>query len=47
MDSVSKRIAQAIGDAAEVLTPDQRRKLGDMLPPGGPGGGYWHGWHRG
>ena len=47
MDSVSKRIAQAIGDAAEVLTPDQRRKLGDMLPPGGPGGGFWHGWHRG
>ena len=47
MDSVSKRIAQAIGDAAEVLNPDQRRKLGDMLPPGGAGGGYWHGWHHG
>jgi periplasmic protein CpxP/Spy len=51
MDSLSKRIAQAVGDAAEVLTPDQRRKLGDMLPPvedghGGPGG-YWHMWRRG
>ena len=21
------------------------RKLGDMLPPDGPGGGYWHRWH--
>jgi Spy/CpxP family protein refolding chaperone len=52
MDSLSKRIAQAVGDAAEVLSPDQRRKLGDMLPPlgeggrGGPGG-YWHMWRRG
>jgi Spy/CpxP family protein refolding chaperone len=52
MDGLSKRIAQAVGDAAEVLTPDQRRKLGDMLPPlgepgrGGPGG-YWHMWRRG
>jgi len=52
MDTLSKRIAQAVGDAAEVLTPDQRRKLGEMLPPlgepgqGGPGG-YWRMWHRG
>ena len=50
MDSLSKRIAQAVGDAADVLTADQRRKLGDMLPPGGGpggGGGYWRMWHRG
>ena len=51
MDTLSKRIAQAVGDAADVLTPDQRRKLGDMLPPlgepGRGGGGYWHMWHRG
>jgi Spy/CpxP family protein refolding chaperone len=48
MDALSKRVAQAIGDAAEVLSPDQRKKLGDMLPPlGGPGGGYWHRWNRG
>jgi periplasmic protein CpxP/Spy len=52
MDTLSKRIAQAVGDAADVLNPDQRRKLGEMLPPmgepgrGGPGG-YWHMWHRG
>jgi protein CpxP len=50
MDTLSKRIAQAVGDAADVLTADQRRKLGDMLPPMGEpgrGGGYWHMWHRG
>jgi Spy/CpxP family protein refolding chaperone len=52
LDTVSKRIAQAVGDAADVLTPDQRRKIGDMLPAaggpgrGGPGGGYWHGLYR-
>jgi len=51
MDTLSKRLAQAVGDAAEVLTPDQRRKLGEMLPPVGDqdrgGGGYWRMWHRG
>ena len=50
MDTLSKRIAQAVGDAAEVLTPEQRRKLGEMLPPVGEpgrGGGYWQMWHRG
>ena len=46
MDTLSKRVAQAIGDAAEVLTPDQRRKLGEMLPPRGTPG-YWHPWHHG
>lgn len=51
MDTLSKRIAQAVADAADVLTADQRRKLSDMLPPlgepGRGGGGYWHMWHRG
>ena len=52
MDTLSKRIAQAVGDAADVLNADQRRKLGEMMPPlgepgrGGPGG-YWHMWRRG
>ena len=37
-DTFTKRVSQAIGDAAEILTPDQRRKLNDRLPPmGGPG----------
>lgn len=43
-DAASKRITQALGDAAEVLTPEQRQKIGELLPPGK---GYWHGWHRG
>lgn len=30
-DTFSKRVAQALGDAAEVLTPEQRRMVGDHL----------------
>jgi protein CpxP len=38
-DAVSKRLVQAVGDAAEVLTPEQRRRISDMLPArGGPFG---------
>jgi len=51
-DDASRRLVQAVADAAEALTPEQRRKLADMLPPrggtwgGGPWGrGPW--WHRG
>lgn len=45
-DAFTKRIAQALADAAEVLTPEQRRKVGERLRDfesfrGGPG------WRRG
>ena len=45
-DATSKRLVQAVADAAEALTPEQRRKLATMLPPRG---GPWSGspWGRG
>lgn len=43
-DAASRRLAQAIADAAEILTPEQRRKINERFPPTG---GYWHGWRRG
>jgi Spy/CpxP family protein refolding chaperone len=43
-DAFSKRVAQAFADAAAILTPEQRRKIGEMLPPRPP---FWRPWHRG
>jgi len=42
-ETASKRIAQALADATEVLSPDQRRKVADWVTLGGP----WARWHRG
>src|ERR1043166_363914 len=42
-ETPSKRIAQALGDAAEVLNPEQRRSL---IHTGSHFGG-WHRWRRG
>jgi len=43
-DSFSKRVSQAVGDAAEVLTPEQRRRLNDHFPPAGRFGPPWRRW---
>ena len=43
-DTASKRIAQALADAADVLTPEQRRKIDERIMARRA---YWQGWHRG
>jgi Spy/CpxP family protein refolding chaperone len=43
-DAFSRRLAQTLADAAAILTPEQRRKIAELLPPRPP---FWRGWHRG
>jgi Spy/CpxP family protein refolding chaperone len=47
VDAASKRFAQALGDAAEVLTPEQRRKLDERITEFRERRGFWQGWRRG
>jgi periplasmic protein CpxP/Spy len=42
-EAASKRFAQAVGDIAEVLTPEQRQKAHEILQWRR---GFWRGWHR-
>ena len=43
-DAASRRIVQALADAAEVLTPEQRRRIEEHLRARRA---FWRGWHRG
>jgi Spy/CpxP family protein refolding chaperone len=47
MDAASRRLAQALADAAEVLTPEQRQKLDERLTELREHRGFWRPWHRG
>jgi protein CpxP len=41
-DQASRRIAQALGDAASVLNADQRRKIADRMDAARSRFGWWH-----
>jgi protein CpxP len=43
-ETASKRIAQALGDASDALTPEQRRKIADWVASSD--GPSWARWHR-
>ena len=44
LDAVSKRLAQALTEAAEVLTPQQRQQISEHMERRQ---GRWRGWRRG
>jgi len=46
-DAASRRFLQALSDAAETLTPEQRRTLSDRILELREHHGFWHGFHRG
>jgi protein CpxP len=46
-DAASRRIAQGLADAADVLSVEQRRKLEDKLDEWRQRRAFWRSWHRG
>jgi Spy/CpxP family protein refolding chaperone len=46
-EAASKRFTQALADVAEVLTPEQRRKIDDRITEFREHRGFWQGWRRG
>ena len=44
MDAASKRLSQALADAADILTPEQRQKISEHMAQRR---GHWRGWRRG
>jgi len=44
VDTMSKRVSAALADAAEILSPEQRRQLAERFPPHK---GWWGGRDRG
>jgi protein CpxP len=46
LDAATKRFAQALADVADVLTPEQRRKINDHLMEHKARRDYWRQWHH-
>jgi Spy/CpxP family protein refolding chaperone len=46
-EAASKRFTQAIGEMADVLTFEQRRKIDERIGEFRERRGYWRPWHRG
>lgn len=46
-EAASKRFTQAIGEVADVLTFEQRRKVDERINEFRERRGYWRPWHRG
>jgi periplasmic protein CpxP/Spy len=44
MEAITKRLTQAVADAAEALSPEQRKKVAESMPQAGGPHGWRHHW---